>query len=61
MAIKKFLESEDDKNVKKIAVREVKMLKVLAQCTTSCVCGVAYGWYIEVHPETPPQSFLWPF
>ena len=28
MAIKKFLESEDDKNVKKIAVREVKMLKV---------------------------------
>eukprot|EP00731_Ephydatia_muelleri_P029666 Em0021g189a len=29
VAIKKFLESEDDKNVKKIAVREVKMLKQL--------------------------------
>ena len=28
VAIKKFLESEDDKNVKKIAIREVKMLKV---------------------------------
>ena len=28
VAIKKFLESEDDKMVKKIAMREVKMLKV---------------------------------
>lgn len=29
VAIKKFLESEDDKMVKKIALREVRMLKVL--------------------------------
>ena len=28
VAIKKFLESEDDKMVKKIAMREVRMLKV---------------------------------
>ena len=28
VAIKKFLESEDDKMVKKIALREIKMLKV---------------------------------
>jgi serine/threonine protein kinase len=28
VAIKKFLESEDDKQVKKIAMREVKLLKV---------------------------------
>lgn len=29
VAIKKFLESEDDKMVKKIAMREVRMLKVI--------------------------------
>ena len=29
VAIKKFLESEEDKTVKKIATREIKMLKVL--------------------------------
>ena len=29
VAIKKFLESEDDKMVKKIALREVRMLKVI--------------------------------
>ncbi len=29
VAIKKFLETENDKMVKKIALREVKMLKVL--------------------------------
>ena len=28
VAIKKFLESEDDKQVKKIAMREIRMLKV---------------------------------
>ena len=31
VAIKKFLESEDDKMVKKIAMREVKMLKVCVE------------------------------
>ena len=29
VAIKKFLETEEDKVVKKIALREVKMLKVI--------------------------------
>ena len=29
VAIKKFIESEDDKMVKKIALREIKMLKVI--------------------------------
>ena len=33
VAVKKFLESEDDRQVKKIAMREVKMLKV-----RECVC-----------------------
>lgn len=28
VAVKKFLESEDDKMVKKIAMREIKLLKV---------------------------------
>ena len=31
VAIKKFIESEDDKMVKKIALREIRMLKV-------CIC-----------------------
>lgn len=30
VAIKKFIESEDDRQVKKIALREVRMLKVTA-------------------------------
>lgn len=37
VAIKKFLESEDDKMVKKIAMREIRMLKVgsfLFSCET---------------------------
>jgi len=29
VAIKKFIESEDDKMVKKIAMREIRMLKVI--------------------------------
>ena len=33
VAIKKFIESEDDKMVKKIAMREIRMLKVTAQCS----------------------------
>ncbi len=37
VAIKKFLESEDDRQVKKIAMREVKMLKVIVGFT----CTVA--------------------
>lgn len=34
VAIKKFLESEDDRMVKKIAMREVRMLKV---CLNICM------------------------
>ena len=39
VAIKKFLESEDDKMVKKIALREVKMLKVstTVHCRSQCL------------------------
>lgn len=37
VAIKKFLESEDDKMVKKIALREVRMLKVLIELITLTV------------------------
>jgi len=35
VAIKKFLESEDDKVVKKIAMREIRMLKVRAAVKTT--------------------------
>lgn len=31
VAIKKFLDTEDDRNVKKIALREIRMLKVIVQ------------------------------
>ena len=33
VAVKKFLESEEDRQVKKIAMREIKMLKVGARAT----------------------------
>lgn len=44
VAIKKFLESEDDKMVKKIAMREIKLLKVrsfisLILCMSWCKRG----------------------
>ena len=43
VAIKKFLESEDDKMVKKIAMREVKMLKVRPLLLLRvCVCVCVY-------------------
>lgn len=32
VAIKKFVESEDDPVIKKIALREIRMLKVRAEC-----------------------------
>lgn len=38
VAIKKFLESEEDKVVKKIAFREIKMLKVIDICFPSLLC-----------------------
>lgn len=40
VAIKKFLETEDDKMVKKIALREVKMLKVHLHVYRYAVYGV---------------------
>lgn len=44
VAVKKFLESEDDKMVKKIAMREVRMLKVsLALKDTSLSYGIRYN------------------
>lgn len=54
VAIKKFLESEDDPSVKKIAMREIKMLKV---CTASFspldlfVCCV--GSLLRLAPTSP--------
>lgn len=43
VAIKKFLESEDDKMVKKIAMREVRMLKVtLALVLSLATCIYKY-------------------
>lgn len=35
VAIKKFVESEDDPSIKKIAMREVRMLKVCCQMFSS--------------------------
>ena len=35
VAIKKFLESDEDQNVKKIALREVRMLKVMKYSSIS--------------------------
>ena len=40
VAIKKFLESEDDKMVKKIAMREVRMLKVRIQFISMVMSGL---------------------
>lgn len=37
VAIKKFVESEDDPLIKKIAMREIRMLKVSCQITDSCL------------------------
>lgn len=46
VAIKKFIESEDDKMVKKIALREVRMLKVS--------CGLLFALFARLRcNETP--------
>lgn len=45
VAIKKFLESEDDKMVKKIAMREVRMLKVSVQTQRLDSMNLSFnGW-----------------
>lgn len=48
VAIKKFLETDEDKTVKKIALREIRMLKVQKMCI---IIHVVYTspvdqWYI---------------
>ncbi len=37
VAIKKFVESEDDPLIKKIAMREIRMLKVIYCLKTHCI------------------------
>lgn len=38
VAIKKFVESEDDPVIKRIALREIRMLKVKTKCSTVLKC-----------------------
>ena len=38
VAIKKFVESEDDPLIKKIAIREIRMLKVSCSYETTVLC-----------------------
>ncbi len=45
VAIKKFLETEDDKMVKKIALREVRMLK---KVSAACSNNVSVTYYLRV-------------
>lgn len=42
VAIKKFVESEDDPIIRKIALREVRMLKVRQVDTSCCCCFSSY-------------------
>lgn len=54
VAIKKFLETEDDPQIRKIALREVRMLKVGVRANANCVqnidCVATQAW-------KPCQSF----
>lgn len=50
VAIKKFIESEDDKMVRKIALREIRMLKVSSRLFNVCSLYV-YGKGIHVHAK----------
>ena len=47
VAIKKFLESEDDKMVKKIAMREVRMLKVRIFFSFSFTCSISCNLWVK--------------
>ena len=38
VAIKKFVETEDDPLIRRIAMREVRMLRVSAELTSECTC-----------------------
>lgn len=41
VAIKKFVESEDDPVIKKIALREIRMLKVGSDFREICICALS--------------------
>ena len=43
VAIKKFVESEDDPLIKKIAVREIRMLKVRQFLKLTCLRKIYFG------------------
>lgn len=48
VAIKKFVESEDDPIIKKIALREIRMLKVTMQSDSDCCFICTFSFYIFV-------------
>lgn len=48
VAIKKFNESEDDAQIKKIAMREIKMLKVQLSNTISKIWAIIWEIQIEI-------------
>ena len=47
VAIKKFLESEDDKMVKKIAMREIRMLKVSAAHVQGHILAESFSFIVS--------------
>lgn len=54
VAIKKFVDPDDDKTVKKIALREIKLLRVLLpmnQSICQSVNVVCEGWAVSMKPE----------
>ncbi|MEE6520831.1 hypothetical protein FKM82_018774 [Ascaphus truei] len=55
VAIKKFLESEDDKMVKKIAMREIKLLKKSSPSESRRICKLSN---CDVITGNPTQSTL---
>lgn len=46
VAIKKFLDTEDDRNVKKIALREIRMLKVLSHILVNSMNLLFSSWIL---------------
>lgn len=58
VAIKKFLESEEDPVIRKIALREVRMLKVAAPRLCSARPGFAFGLSASFPEEIKAQECL---
>ena len=56
VAIKKFVDSEDDQYVKKIAMREIRMLKVCVK-TYLKTCFEAYAVSILCHDSTSSSLY----